>query len=417
MNDLERALVELSRVRSLHEPVVSLYLDVHWGEVQRREQALLFVREASRRVLGHTLPDGAGMPGLRSTLARIEERVGTLTRSEVPAEERGLALFACEERRLWREVRTGSPLHDALETDGFPHLLQLARLRGEGAPAVVVVTSARGAEVYRMELGALALEETLTGVGPHEDDVKQNAGTGKPGRNYEREAKDERHEENVERRNRQVAAREAAALFDAEPRSAVVLVGTAGNVAALERELPERVRARVVARFPRPRAWEKEGGGRRVGVTARAGTALAGAEEREEHALVDHLVGEALRGGLAVLGPADVVSAVNQRRVHQLVLAEDLHGNGWACDGCDAMGSNAEDAEQCPYCGGEVHVLLSLAEALVARTLSEGGEVAVVAPERKLASYRGVGAFLRQAAASGVRGAGAGRASTPGAGR
>ena len=416
MNAIDQALSELARVRSVDEPVVSLYLDVHWGEVQKREQALLFVREASRRALGHTLPDGPGMAGLRSTLARIEERVGTLTRSEVPVEERGLALFACESLGLWREVRTGSPLHDALETDGFPHLLQLARLRGEGTPAVVVVTSTQGAEVYRVELGGLALEESLAGALPHEDSVKQNAGTGKHGRNYEREAKDERHEEQLVRRNRQAAAREAASLFDADPRSAVVLVGTAGNVAALERELPERVRARVVARFPRPRAWEKEGGGRRGGVIARTGSAVAGAEEREEHALVDHLVGEALRGGLAVLGPADVVSAVNQRRVHRLVLEEDLHGTGWACDACDAMGWNAESAEECPYCGGGVHVLRSLAEALVARTLSEGGEVAVVAPERKLASYRGVGAFLRQAAASGARGA-AGQASTPGAGR
>ncbi len=52
---------------------------------------------------------------------------------------------------------------------------------------------------------------------------------------------------------------------------------------------------------------------------------------------------------------------------------------------------------------------------LVARTLAEGGDVEVVAHTNKLHSYRGVGAFLRQTTATGLRGAPPPGAMAPGA--
>jgi hypothetical protein len=45
-----------------------------------------------------------------------------------------------------------------------------------------------------------------------------------------------------------------------------------------------------------------------------------------------------------------------------------------------------------------------LGEALVARTLAGGGRIDIVPRSNKLRSYRGVGAFLRQTGATGLRG-------------
>ena len=47
-------------------------------------------------------------------------------------------------------------------------------------------------------------------------------------------------------------------------------------------------------------------------------------EKDQEARTVDAVVGEALRGGLAVMGPDDVVLALNERRVHRLVVEADF---------------------------------------------------------------------------------------------
>jgi peptide subunit release factor 1 (eRF1) len=185
----------------------------------------------------------------------------------------------------------------------------------------------------------------------------------------------------------------------------VVLIGSATTVAAFERELPTRMQARVIARLPRPREWESNEGVRRDGVVAGAAQAVSHHEERAEVEAVDSVVGQSLRGGMAVLGPEDVVQALNQGRVHRLVLEEDFTRSVWRCDNCDALGANAESAELCPYCGGLLRSVQHLGEALVARTLGEGGAVELVRHTSKLHNYRGVGAFLRQSAGAGLKGA------------
>jgi peptide subunit release factor 1 (eRF1) len=194
----------------------------------------------------------------------------------------------------------------------------------------------------------------------------------------------------------------------------VVLVGPSRTVAAFERELPERIRSRVVARVPRPRGWASADGARKdavLAVAAKAHDALRARAGRGP----DRLVGEALRGGIAVVGPEDVALALAEGRVHALVLEETFERAGWCCDNCDALGANAESAEACPFCGGELHVVHDLAEALVARTLAVGGTVDVVPRERRLHGYGGVGAFLRQTAPTGLRGASPPWPTAPGA--
>ena len=77
-----------------------------------------------------------------------------------------------------------------------------------------------------------------------------------------------------------------------------MLVGTAETLAAFERELPERIRERVIAGC-RGRAV---GVGRRHaadGVVEARPQGDAEREKEDEHRAIDQVVGQALRGGLA----------------------------------------------------------------------------------------------------------------------
>jgi peptide subunit release factor 1 (eRF1) len=404
MTELDGTLSELARLRSGSEPIVSLYLDVRWGDEQQRERVRLFVQEKIRKTLAHYVTGSPGRGGLGRTLARIQAYVDGLAHQAIEAEKNGLALFACESLNMWRLSFFHRPFQNELCTDGIPHLTQLARLADDFEPALVVAPTPEGADIYHVSLGDLAAEASLKGVVPRLEKDEENRAAPLPGQHYGGEQKDVRHKDSFIERNRRAAAEEVTQLFDQKPGSHVVLVGTAEVAAAFERELPERVRARVIARIPRPREWTAKDGMRRDGVVAGAAKAVSEHEKGSEKKIVDAVVGESLRGGLGVLGPDDVVQALNQGRVHRLVLEEDFQRSGWRCDNCDALGQNAEAAERCPYCGGDLRAVQHLGEALVARALAGGGEVEVVAHTNKLHSYKGVAAFLRQSTPNGLRG-------------
>ncbi len=410
VTELGAALTELARVRSGSEPIVSLYLDVRWSDEHQRERVRLFAQEAARRALAHYPQGSPGREGLERTLGRIREWVSGLTHQAYEAARQGVALFACDSLGLWRELGFARPVPDGFATDAVPHLMRLARLARDAAPAVVAVPAPEGADLFAVRLGDVELEERVRAPAPRRDVDTFEPGAARPvggegpTSRYERSDKDARHDVALAQRNQRAAAARLAAIVDARPSAEVVLVGPARTVAAFERELPERSRSRVVARVPRPRGWGSAEGARRDAVLAVAARAHEAARARAGRGS-DRLVGEALRGGIAVVGPEDVALAVNERRVHALVLEEDFDGAGWRCDNCGALGFDAESAEACPFCGGELHVVHDLGEALVARTLEIGGAVDVVPRDRKLHGYGGVGAFLRQTAPTGLRGA------------
>lgn len=415
MNGLDGTLSELARLRSGDEPIVSLYLDVRWNDEHQRERVRLFVQERTRRVLAQYPPGSPGRDGLARTLERIQELVAGLTGQAYEVERSGLALFACESKALWRPLFFARPFENALRTDWIAHLGPLAQLAEDVAPAIVVLPSQEGAEVYYVRLGELDVESSLKGYLPRGDEgLFKPATTARPGDHYEREEKNQRHFQAFVDKNRRAACAQVTVLFEQRPGAKVVLVGTAEAIAAFERELPERVRSEVVARVPRPRAWESGDGVRRDVVKALAEEVL-GRERKDEEAAVHAVVGQALRGGLAVLGPDDVVLALNEGRVHTLVMDRDFERAGFRCDNCGALGSSAESAEVCPWCQGELHVVHDLGQALVALALAGGARIEIVPRSNKLRSYRGVGAFLRQTSGTGLRGATPAAATTPGA--
>ncbi len=403
MTDLDATLTELARLRSGSEPIVTLYLDIRWKDEQQRERVRLFVRERSRAILSHYAPGAPGRPALSRTLEKIQGLVEGLTAQAFETDRAGLALFACEGLGLWRPLFFARPFEDELAVDGIPHLGKLAKLGAEVVPAIVVVPTREGAHVYEVRLGEIDAEASVRGPVPRTTAEKDNAGTGTP----------ERRADEWARRNRQAAAAQVTALFDATPEARLVLVGPSQTLAAFARELPERVRAAVAAKVPQPRAWASTGGVRRGGVQALAQQVLCGSRDGDRRE-VDAVIGEALRGGVAVVGPEDVVLAVNEGRVHALVVEEDFQRTGYRCDNCDVLGATLRAAEVCPFCAGDLRAVQSLREVLVARTLAGGGRVEVVPHANKLHSYRGVAAFLRQTAPTGLRGAASSWPTAPG---
>jgi len=407
-HELRRALADLSGLRSDEEPIVSLYLDTYWNDEKQRERARVFVQDAVKRAIdrhrAHPQVDA-----MRRALGRVaraaEEHIG----QQGEVSPRGLALFACEALGLWLVMTSSRPFKDELCVDGRPHLLQLARLADDVEPAVIAFVHAQGAHFYEVALGDLVNEATIEGplprthracgVQPH---AVHQRGLG-AGFQYEREQRNQRHQEEAMERNWRAAAQYLERVHERGPRAHVVLVGTSEVVAAFERHLPDRIRQDILARLPRPPGKECWKGNGKHEIVAQVVDKVVEHERAAEGKEVERVVGEALRGGLAVLGPEDVVLAVNERRVHRLILEEDFERSGWRCRNCGALGTTHD--EVCSFCQGPLARVDALGEELVGRVLAEDGEVEVVAHTNRLHPYGRVAALLRQANPNGLSGA------------
>jgi hypothetical protein len=412
--ELKALLQELAALHSEGEPIVTMCLDTRWSDEQQRERARGFVRERAKHEL-----DAHDAHPQRDALERTLRRVVTAAEERVSEARdggpQGLALYACEALGLWRVVELPRPLPSKLCTGMRPQLLPLARLFDDVEPAVVAFVHAKGAQVYEVALGGIVNETTIEGPLPRgpqggpftprpalgRQQVPGNERGTAEGFQYERAEKNERHHQKFVEQNRRAAAEFLTTLFDREPqRTQVVLCGTGEAVAAFERHLPARLASRIIGRFPRPPARGGANGEGRDGVLAATLEKLAEHERRAEERLVESAVGQALGGGLAVLGPEDVVLAVNERRVHRLILEEDFARSGWMCRNCNALGIS--HAERCGYCDGELAWVKELGEEIASRVMADDGEVAVVPHTPRLHSYRGVAATLRQAGRHGL---------------
>ena len=409
--ELKRALAELAQVRSDAEPIVSLYLDAHWSDEKQRERARLYVQDAIRQALDRHKAHPQ-LEALRRTLGRIAAAVAQdIEQAGEPQPHQGSAVFACEALGLWRVLLAARPFQSMLCVDGRPHLLQLARLADDVEPAIIAFVEDHGAHLYEVALGAIVNEATIERPVPRRHGeggrVPGGAVPSPPGTRggafsrVERERKSQRHLEEVLGRVRREAAELLRQVWERDQRANLVLVGTSEKVAAFERELPERMRAKVLARLPRPPGKPSQGNGKAELLGQVVEKVIAHERAAKAHQ-VEHAIGEAMRGGLAVLGAEDVVLAVNERRVQRLILEEHFERSGWRCRNCEALGTNHD--EVCSFCQGPLARVDSLGEELVGRILAEDGEIEVVAHDTRLHAYHGVAALLRQARANGLAG-------------
>ncbi|HZZ86358.1 MAG TPA: hypothetical protein VFE30_17640 [Anaeromyxobacteraceae bacterium] len=396
--ELSGHLAELAGLRSEKDPIVSLYLDVRWSDEQQRERVRVYAQERIRAALaGRPKPE---QEGLTRTLDLVRDFVREVCDQAAGEGQRGLALFACSAIGLWKPLFFQAPFANQLLLDRVPRLLQLARLSADLEPALLAVVSVRGAHLYQVALGEVVNEVNVAGPMPRR--LGETQAKGRVDEQFERSEKNARHVDQLLARFRQLASEELVHLFDASPRSRVVLFGPQQTLANFERELPERVVERIVARYPAPgegNNGKREG---RAEVLARAREAIAVQQSRDELSRIDGTVGQALRGSLSVLGLEDVVLATNERRVGRLLIEADFDADGWRCRQCGALG--VEHTRACSFCQGPLELMPSMGEELVRRVLAEGGEVQVVAHANKLHSYQGVAAQLRQGATTGLSG-------------
>jgi len=379
LTPIQAELQWLAGLRSERDPIVSLYLNTKWSDQHQRVRVRLFVEEGIARARAEYA--GPDPDVFDRTLERIDRYVDGLWRQAYDESDAGTAIFACDGMGLWRTFGFRHPMRNQLEVGPTPNLLQLARFAYDYQPTILAVVDARGAWIFETALGDVVGETRIE----HDAHRRHHMGGWSQFR-YQRRI------EHEIARNLAEGADHVIFLMDAIPTRRLILAGTAREVAMFEKLLPTRVRERIIGRLGAPGAPGFRIGEIRASMLDEMVEELLEQERKEEGEQIRRVVAEALAGGLAEIGPEDVVLAANEGRVHRLVIERRLRLDGWRCTNCDALGIKHE--KTCGFCGYPTEDV-PLAQELVNRVLQEGGEVAVVEPDALLHHYYGVASVLR----------------------
>jgi peptide chain release factor subunit 1 len=373
--EITEELRELARFDAGPLPVVSVYLNTQWRDQHQRERAATFLRDHFRQAELLTPETPEAQASLTADLARLADWAERLLQGTADAPSPGRAAFACSGADLWVELPAPVPFEDEFVIADGPALRQLARLDEDYTNALVVMVDSHVARICEVVLGGFLSETEFSREFPGRH--KQG---GWAQMRYQRHVK-----EHMDRHHKEVADY-LTAYLTAHPKTSIILSGQSDILSNFRHFLSTPVQQQIIdtVRLDMREAPDR--------IVEAAQEVLQRHEREEEREAVERLLNRAASGGLAVVGMQRTLAAVNQGRIHQLIMHRDVHQAGWRCRDCDRIGEDMPP--QCPSCGGEV-TAVDLGEAMVEGVLRLDGFVELIEPHPRLAAYEGVGALLR----------------------
>ncbi len=297
---------------------------------------------------------------------------------------RSVVMFSSMENGFWRAYPLALPVKDRLWVHHQPYIKPLARLLDLYGDYGVVLVDQQGGRFFSFHLGELIAQEGILGEKIHR--TKRGGASQVAGRRGGSSGQTNHTGELAERNMREVA--EAAAAFFAQHGvRRILLAGTEDNVAALRALLPKKWQSLIVGSFS-------------ASMTASADEVLTQAmqiaqkqERVEETKLVQEAITAAAKGKQGVVGLDQTLEAARNGRVYRLLISENYHASGWACEGCGY--TTTQQMTKCPFCGQDFAQVPDAVEYAIRKVMQSGGEVEVVQDSSELAEAGHMAALLR----------------------
>lgn len=353
-----RPLVEFE---STDHPVLSVYLNV---DPQQRtvEQYKLALRSLLSNASG---ADAADVKRVQSYVDTGFNRQG-----------RSLVLYSCTAHDFWWAQSLQVPVEDHVFVAHRAHVRQLARLIDIYERYGVIQVDQEGARLYLFNMGNLEAVEGHLG-----ETIKLHKAGGWAASRYQR------REAGQARQNLQDAAELAEGFYRQTNTRRLILAGTEKNVAAFKALLSAGLRSLIVGRInAKANATPTEIRDKAVEIAQQA-------EQAEQVALVDSVLAEANRGGPAVLGLADTLTAVQSGRAEQVVVLADYAQPAYRF--VESGHILLELNEQSELQSGRIQPLPDAVDSVVRRAMAQGIGVTLIDKHEGLAAHGKIGALTR----------------------
>jgi peptide chain release factor subunit 1 len=359
----EQDLQELAELVTGDEPVLSLYLHLDRHNRSTDEHKL-----ALRKLLEEAAADGAAPADI--------ERIERFFEHEFDRQAKSLACFSCQARKFWRAYPLLVPVPNAVYVGRRPYVKPLSDLWDNYECFAVVMIDREGARILTYRLGALS--DTAGTLG---SEVKRHRSGGIAAQKLQRV------EDQEALRNLKDAAEWTTGYLTQRKVTKVILSGTEENLAEFRTQMPRSLADKVVGQISLDvnaspaEAWEQ------------AYHVAQAAQKQQEADLLEQVITLARKGGAGALGLPDTLNALQQGRVHQLLVDPSLRRPGGQCSQCDAV--VVEPESECPYCAGKLIPSQDVVNLAIHRAMDTGIKVSALEASPRLAEVGRIAAVLR----------------------
>lgn len=357
-SDIRQALEFESESRV---PVLSVYLNV---DPNRRsvEKYKLALRNLLNKAEGAS-PDDM-------------KRIQTYVEMGFNRQGRGLALFSCADSDFWWNMSLMVPVEDAVYVGRRPHVRQLATLMDAYAGYGVIHVDSEGARLYRFHMGNLEAVEGHLG-----EEVKLHKAGGWAAQRYQR------RETGVAHQNLTVAAEIAEEFYRAADTRRLILAGTEKNVARFQELLSHRLRGMVIGRLAAAaNATPAE-------ISEKALKLAQKAADEEAEATANLIVDTVHKGGSAVAGLAETLTAVQDMRAQRVVVLADFAQPAYRFVDSGYIVLDLNDPNELG--SGRIQELPDAVESVLRRAMGQGIDVTILDKHAGLKKLGQIAALTR----------------------
>lgn len=367
----------LAKFKSQGDLVTSFYLDTDKGRMAKKEIQLALknlLNEAKDRACGLDAAKDKTDALLRDLDFISEYGSRSLGSSTAP----GHAFFAASRRDFRQVLELPHGPRNRVVFDANFYLRPLASILDKYSRICAVLVDRREAVWYDVSMGEIKLLDNLRSDVPGR--VKEGGFEGTAAKRIERHI-DARLQEHFKKAAQKTFEIGKKAPFD------WLFLGTEENQGGdFESHLHSYLCGKIKARL-RSRAADTPAKVLQEVLEAEARLKKAEADE-----VVQKLIAELERGGLATSGLRDTIHRLNQFEVQTLVVTHNLARPGRVCPTHRLL---YLDELKCPIDDKKTDIVKDLIDEAIETVLKRGGTVRQIDPPSKLDRYGGIGAFLK----------------------
>jgi peptide subunit release factor 1 (eRF1) len=367
----------LAKFKSQGDLVTSLFLDTDKSR-QNKKEILLTLKNLLNDAKARACGLAAGKEkteALMQDLILIGDHAGQALASSNAA---GLAAFSCSRIKFWQALELPHGPRNRVIFDTNFYVRPLAAILDKYSSICVQLISRREARWYSVSMGEIKLLDELQSDVPSR--VREGGFEGNESKKIER---------HLDARLQDHFKKTAKRAFDLSKKNPFewLFIGCEDNHGAdfeahLHSYLREKIKAHIRSRL-------NDSPAKILQEVLENEARLKKAEEEE---IVQKLVAEIERGGLAASGLRDTVHRTNQFEVQSLVVTHNFSKPGRICPIHKIL---YLDELKCPVCDKKTDIVQDIVDEAIEIVLKRNGTVKHITPPSKLDRYGHIGAFLK----------------------